>query len=334
MLVKDEDSNTWDLWVYGGQKAEDPEKGANDIWVLTMPSFMWIKIPNTFDNIEVRGHTCHAVGNQLLVLGGYPPSFRVDPNEECETRLMRIFDMTEKSWKSHFKTDTTYIQPEEVRRVKDTRTPFHGWGDPRIQELFAIPSPITIGGPPTDTGNSEDEKDKSGLSKTAIIIIVVLGIIIVLGIVAAVVYFKLIRPAKKAKKAQSGGDIITETTIKQPHGPGDGYNYPPPPVSGPSYPGSAWSGSRHDPFDNPSTMLHSPEERLSYPMQKPHYPTQAPTSAGATMHWSREQFSGHDIRSAMDTPTPVPDISGSSREERVERNEKRPMTSVSMDELR
>src|SRR5690606_2320279 len=112
-----EESMTWDLWIYGGQKADDPEKGANDIWVLTMPAFIWVKITNAIDNFELRGHTCHAIGNQLVVLGGYTPGFRVDPTEVCDSRFMRVFDMTEMSWTSSFKKDTKYIQPKQVRNI-------------------------------------------------------------------------------------------------------------------------------------------------------------------------------------------------------------------------
>ena len=41
VLVREEGTQTWDLWLYGGQSTEDPTKSPNDIWVLTMPAFMY-----------------------------------------------------------------------------------------------------------------------------------------------------------------------------------------------------------------------------------------------------------------------------------------------------
>ena len=40
VLVRDEEANTWDLWIYGGASLIDPKIGFSDIWVLTMPGFM------------------------------------------------------------------------------------------------------------------------------------------------------------------------------------------------------------------------------------------------------------------------------------------------------
>ena len=41
----------------------------------------------------LRGHTCHAVGNQLLLLGGGSPGKGVDPLMSCNPRLLNIIDM-------------------------------------------------------------------------------------------------------------------------------------------------------------------------------------------------------------------------------------------------
>ena len=44
-IVHEEGSGTYELYVYGGQQVEDSRLGVDDIWVLTMPAFVWIKIP-------------------------------------------------------------------------------------------------------------------------------------------------------------------------------------------------------------------------------------------------------------------------------------------------
>lgn len=114
-MVRNEANHGWDLWVYGGQQFLDPTKGVNDIWILSMPAFMfasfplstplviwanmfmsffrWIQIPNIPDNIDTIGHTCHAIGQQMLIIGGIPPTTKVAAETECSPKLLRLFNM-------------------------------------------------------------------------------------------------------------------------------------------------------------------------------------------------------------------------------------------------
>ena len=41
-----------------------------------------------------RAHTCHAVGSQMIVLGGYPPGETVDPTVECDSNFIKVFDLS------------------------------------------------------------------------------------------------------------------------------------------------------------------------------------------------------------------------------------------------
>lgn len=53
----------------------------------------WTKVPVPNGDSHLRSHSCHAIGSQLLVVGGYLPGFRVEPDVECSTELIRVFDM-------------------------------------------------------------------------------------------------------------------------------------------------------------------------------------------------------------------------------------------------
>ena len=57
----------------------------------------WIKLPNVAGNDRRRSQTCHAVGSQMLVLGGYPPGVYVDPTEPCDDTFIKVFDLNEQS---------------------------------------------------------------------------------------------------------------------------------------------------------------------------------------------------------------------------------------------
>ena len=51
-----------------------------------------------------RAHTCHVVGSQMIVLGGYPPGQAVDPRVECDSNFIKVFDLSNESvsTKCHF----------------------------------------------------------------------------------------------------------------------------------------------------------------------------------------------------------------------------------------
>ena len=54
----------------------------------------WIKVPNVAGDDLRRAHTCHALGSQMIVLGGYPPGEYVDPRVQCESNFIRVFDLS------------------------------------------------------------------------------------------------------------------------------------------------------------------------------------------------------------------------------------------------
>ena len=57
----------------------------------------WVKVPNAAGNDRRKGHTCHAVGSQMMVLGGYPPGVGVDPTAPCDENLIKVFDLSHES---------------------------------------------------------------------------------------------------------------------------------------------------------------------------------------------------------------------------------------------
>src|SRR5690606_26549181 len=94
-LAHDWESDTWDLWIFGGQSLKDPSEGVSDIWVLSMPSFVWVKVTDPTGYRPIRTHSCDAVGNTLVIVGGYPPGKEVDPDIACPPRrqIVQLFDM-------------------------------------------------------------------------------------------------------------------------------------------------------------------------------------------------------------------------------------------------
>ncbi len=58
--------------MYGGQNAANVPTLFDEIWLLSLPSFTWIKVYAEYSSKAPRiAHTCHLVGNRtMLPVGG------------------------------------------------------------------------------------------------------------------------------------------------------------------------------------------------------------------------------------------------------------------------
>jgi len=106
--------NTHQIYMYGGQSIYN-EEPFNDMWILSLPSFTWIQVPELADNPAGRiGHTCHASGSEMLILGGWTTQ------GVCDDDNLHIFDMSNLAWETTFRPDTTYSVPEIVVSALET----------------------------------------------------------------------------------------------------------------------------------------------------------------------------------------------------------------------
>ena len=54
----------------------------------------WVQAPKVVTGDLRRSHTCHAVGSQMIILGGYPPGHHTDPRARCDAQLVQVFDLS------------------------------------------------------------------------------------------------------------------------------------------------------------------------------------------------------------------------------------------------
>jgi Kelch motif len=100
------------IYIYGGQDVYDaaPRPQYNDVWILALPSFTWIEVGEMNGNPAGRsGHTCHAIGGQMVVIGGY-----LGANTTCDTPGIYVFDMSNLDWTSSFNIGNSYSVPQIV----------------------------------------------------------------------------------------------------------------------------------------------------------------------------------------------------------------------------
>lgn len=97
------DASSFNIYMYGGQNLLPVGKQTQytDVWILTIPSFTWIKVDTTSsDNNEPAaraGHSCAARDGQIVVVGGY-----IGDEKRCENPGIYAFDASKLSWKSSF----------------------------------------------------------------------------------------------------------------------------------------------------------------------------------------------------------------------------------------
>ncbi|SPJ81533.1 uncharacterized protein FTOL_08938 [Fusarium torulosum] len=223
------DRSSFNIFYYGGFDGVHPtDPFSDDVWVLSLPSFTWIKI-NEGKPIHARaGHKCFMpYPDQMLVFGGYTP-----PAGSAITCLDKgpvvNFNVTSGNWLEGYDPDeySDYGVHEKIHSeiggdAKGSATataPADGWstsalGDifdtdydrKKIKEYWPYTKAVSTGRPKLDNGSDNDNKDKSGggsgLPKwVAPVLGVVLGLMLVTGLL---VVFCLWRRRKIFKNRSS-----------------------------------------------------------------------------------------------------------------------------------
>ena len=113
------DLSSINIIVHGGAEEFTPFKAASDTYVLSLPSFRWIKVDNGKTQATRVSHTCHIVREtQMLVVGGRGPEQRTTLRGltrsagnwtgvrmgACDHNgMLNILDINEFQWRTEFK---------------------------------------------------------------------------------------------------------------------------------------------------------------------------------------------------------------------------------------
>jgi hypothetical protein len=106
LIMRRSDKSSWNLIVHGGN-AEGLEKGLNgfgDTYILSMPSFQWFQVESK-NKIQRVGHTCHIIGDRMLVIGGRgvdQPKVRpiLTLGGACDTSFFNVLNLNSFEWET------------------------------------------------------------------------------------------------------------------------------------------------------------------------------------------------------------------------------------------
>ncbi|KAI5925344.1 hypothetical protein F4810DRAFT_75275 [Camillea tinctor] len=94
------DASSFNIYMYGGQNLlpYGQQIQYTDVWILTIPSFTWIKADTSGDEPPARaGHQCAARDGQMIVVGGY-----VGEDIPCDSPGIYNFDASSFEWTGSF----------------------------------------------------------------------------------------------------------------------------------------------------------------------------------------------------------------------------------------
>jgi hypothetical protein len=211
VMAQANDSSSFNIYIYGGYNGLNSADGpSDDVWILSVPSFQWVKAYSGTRSHGRSGHKCvMPYPDQMFVIGG------INQNQaNCvEGGVVQIFNLNKlefqddydpTSWSEYKVPDvvTKAIGGSSAGGAAKTAT----WDDNALGGIFAKPYARQIQryypypANTTSSASSSDPDGSHGVSKGAIIAIAVAAAVIFLLLL--ILAFLLIR---RRKIIRSGG---------------------------------------------------------------------------------------------------------------------------------
>ncbi|KAK3374540.1 hypothetical protein B0H63DRAFT_548764 [Podospora didyma] len=281
-----QDQSSYNIYLYGGAGFLPSATGYDDIYILTIPSFKWIRGPyppgsNSSGPYPKSMMTCNVVNNaQMLVIGG---TYSNDTTYMCDADVVygqHNMNLGEENpnnaiWAEYQPTLTTYAVPTDILTVvggqnhggAKVTAPVSGFDSPDMSVLMTRKAAIATRSPTrvaTNTAtNTSSASSSSGLSGGAIAGIVIGSLAAIIGIFVAGCCF--IRRRQKHYKGprQNGQSSHLNRVQSIPQSAwGTGYGAPSSGITSPinTNPMTLFRQPQHSPVMLPSAQDRSPIE--------------------------------------------------------------------------
>lgn len=116
VLASASDGSSHNIYVYGGYSGEDAEETpSDDVYILSLPSFTWVKAYTGNDRHGRSGHKCFRIfPDQMLLVGGQYK----DPSLCLDGGIIQMFNLNDPKFQDSYSPVTwdDYIVPEVVVR--------------------------------------------------------------------------------------------------------------------------------------------------------------------------------------------------------------------------
>jgi hypothetical protein len=99
VLASAQDGSSHNIYWYGGfDGIHESGNFSDDVWILSIPSFMWMKVSSGVSSHARAGHRCtKPYPDQMFVIGGY--TSLTGPIPTCvEGNIIQIFNLSSAEW--------------------------------------------------------------------------------------------------------------------------------------------------------------------------------------------------------------------------------------------
>ncbi|KAI5812139.1 hypothetical protein BZA77DRAFT_347266 [Pyronema omphalodes] len=196
-VVSAPDNSSHQIFIYGGDKKDVIIPADDTVWVLSIPSFDWIKLPGIGNDLLTsapdarREPVCLRVGKKFMMSWGG----QLENGCYDYAHTMFLLDMTTGFWVNDFNPDDNYEVPQSVVDViggtkKGGATklkPEDGFADPELEKLMSF----NIGPGNGQTSDASGKHTAANTSTTGAIVGGVVGGIAGLAIIGGAVFYFL-----------------------------------------------------------------------------------------------------------------------------------------------
>jgi len=242
-VVPAKDKSSYNIYAYGGGGRGGGD-GLDDMWVLSLPSFVWIKFWEK-GNFRTIGMSCTLFNeNQVLLVGPRVKRIGDNPNaDQTQCRpLWSVYDITQSKWVTEFDPLRTELAPvhRNISKVIGgggdgnavLTEPKAGWKDTNLKAVFEYKrnttndsnknSTITNPNTTNTTNNNNNNNTNSSFNRGALIGGLAGGLVALLILIACCI-----------KRRRTGGFKFTISGRKRQSNPTQELEAPLPMVSSP-----------------------------------------------------------------------------------------------------
>ncbi|KAI9840369.1 MAG: hypothetical protein M1837_001670 [Sclerophora amabilis] len=238
VVASAEDKSSHNIYIYGGHDGYDEfAPPSDDVYILSIPSFIWIKAVNGTSAHGRRSHKCAKVyPDQMLVVGGAPQT--VDEFICLDGGMVQIFNLNTLQWQDKYDPEewSEYKVPKIVTDKiggnadggATTSTPSL-WSDGNLSTIFRVRYRKTIpkyypysSVQPTSTNTPLPTRISTSVptqvppsggvpSYVAPVLGVVLGLVVLTAILACVLLYR----RRKYAKRWAGNSVDGTSAMQQ-----------------------------------------------------------------------------------------------------------------------
>lgn len=187
------DGSSHNVYIYGGYDGINAvDLPSDDVWVLSIPAFKWIKVYSGSSDHARSGHVCTTpYPDQMFVIGG----LHQDPTQ-CVDGIIQVFNLNTLQFQNTYLPSvwSNYQVPQAIYSViggnaQGGATSKASWSDNRLETLFGakytkqVQHYYPYSTDYSVAGNPGDGSGSSGLPKWAIIVLAIaLSLLVIMGL--------------------------------------------------------------------------------------------------------------------------------------------------------